>query len=91
MEREFGHRIVKDPLEFKRMAVQIRREISKRELDTRQLEIEVYHGVCYLRGRLGPIGRRTNWDFRKEIASIVDMIRLKFGISNVVVDVRPLL
>ncbi|HIE09594.1 MAG TPA: hypothetical protein EYP65_07060 [Armatimonadetes bacterium] len=90
MEREFGHRVIKDPLEFKRMAVQIRREIAKRELDTRYLEIEVYHGVCYLRGRLGPMGKRPDWDLKKEIASIIDMIRFKFGISNVVADVRAL-
>jgi len=91
MEREFGQRVIKDPLEFKRLAVEIRREIAKRELDTRYLEIEVYHGVCYLRGRLGPIGKRPGWDLKKEVASIIDMIRQKFGISSVVADVRELI
>ncbi len=86
-------RRAEDVLDYKRMALHIRRELSKMDLDLRFLEIEVYHGVVYLRGRLGPMGRRRDWDFKKEVAKIVDMIQRMFPgrISQVVTtDLQPL-
>ncbi|MCS7300459.1 MAG: BON domain-containing protein [Fimbriimonadales bacterium] len=61
------------------------REISKRHLDTSRLDVQVYHGVVYLRGTISGM-RGHDIDPKAEVEIIRRILRQRPGIRDVVVD-----
>ncbi len=70
-------------VETRRMVL---REISKRHLDTSRLDVQVFHGVVYLRGTVSGM-RGHDIDPKAEMELIRRILRQRPGIRDVVVDV----
>ncbi len=62
------------------------REISKRHVDVSRLDVQVYHGVVYLRGTVSAL-RGHNIDIKAEMELIRRILRQRPGIRDVVIDV----
>lgn len=61
------------------------REISKRHLDTSRLDVQVFHGVVYLRGTVSGM-RGHELDVKAEVEIVRRILRQRPGIRDVVVD-----
>lgn len=70
-------------VETRRMVL---REISKRHLDISRLDVQVFHGVVYLRGTVSGV-RGHDIDVKAEMELIRRILRQRPGIRDVVVDV----
>lgn len=71
------------PAEDAEMTRMVRREISRRYVDTTYVDIRVMHGVCYLRGHIKPLKGHDN-DLTEEHEIILRIIRQRPGIREVV-------
>ncbi|MEI6512376.1 MAG: hypothetical protein WCO51_03775 [bacterium] len=65
----------------------VRREITKRAIDSSLLDVHAMHGVVYLRGRLG-ILTGHDIDLRQEMEKILHTIRLKPGVREVIAEIE---
>ncbi|MCS6919878.1 MAG: BON domain-containing protein [Fimbriimonadales bacterium] len=70
-------------VETRRMVL---REISKRHVDSSRLDVQVFHGVVYLRGTVSGM-RGHNVDIKAEMEVIRRILRQRPGIRDVVLDV----
>ncbi|MFN4032450.1 MAG: BON domain-containing protein [Fimbriimonadales bacterium] len=70
-------------VETRRMVL---REISKRHIDSSRLDVQVFHGVVYLRGTVSGM-RGHDIDIKAEMEVIRRILRQRPGIRDVVVDV----
>jgi osmotically-inducible protein OsmY len=66
----------------------IRHELTRRYVDTSNVEVRVIHGVCYLRGTLEKLRSHPDVDLDHEAEVINKVIRSVRGIRDVVWDVR---
>jgi len=69
-------------IEVRRMVL---REISKRHLDTSRLDVQVFHGVVYLRGTVSGM-RGHDIDIKAEMEIVRRILRQRPGVRDVVVD-----
>lgn len=70
------------------MTREIMREVSKRPVDSSHLEVHVMHGVAYLKGRLEKLrGYHEDVDLAKEHRTLIRLLRLKPGITDVCSEV----
>lgn len=77
------------PIEDAEMTRQIRREISRRYVDSSNLDVRVMHGVVYLRGWLETLkGHQNQIDLKDEIQVIHRILLAKPGIRDVIVEVE---
>lgn len=72
------------PVEDAEMTRSIRRDISRRYVDSTNVDVRVMHGVVYLRGRLDYLRGYENIDLREEIEIIIRILRQRPGIRDVV-------
>lgn len=70
-------------VEIRRMVL---REISKRHIDSSRMDVQVFHGVVYLRGTVSGM-RGHDIDIKAEMEVIRRILRQRPGIRDVVVDV----
>ncbi|MDM7461851.1 MAG: BON domain-containing protein [bacterium] len=70
-------------VETRRMVL---REISKRHIDSSRLDVQVFHGVVYLRGTVSGM-RGHDIDIKAEMEVIRRILRQRPGIRDVVLDV----
>ncbi len=70
-------------VETRRMVL---REISKRHIDSSRLDVQVFHGVVYLRGTVSGM-RGHDVDIKAEMELIRRILRQRPGIRDVVLDV----
>ena len=76
------------PVEDAEMTRMVRREISRRYVDSTHLDVRVMHGVVYLRGWLDRLrGHYEKVDLRDELAIIHRILIQKPGIRDVIVEV----
>ena len=76
------------PIEDAEMTRLIRREISRRYIDSTNLEVRVMHGVVYLRGWIDKLaGHYHNVDLKDELQVIHRILLQKAGIRDVVMEV----
>ncbi|MDW8106766.1 MAG: BON domain-containing protein [Armatimonadota bacterium] len=69
--------------ELRRMVL---RDISKRHVDTSRLDVQVYHGVVYIRGTVSAL-RGHDIDIKAEMELIRRILRQRPGVRDVVIDV----
>lgn len=74
------------PVEDAEMTRSVRREISRRYVDSTNIDVRVIHGVVYLRGYMQPL-RGYDIDLREELEIILRIIRMRPGIRDVVSEV----
>ncbi len=70
-------------VETRRMVL---REISKRHIDSSRLDVQVFHGVVYLRGTVSGM-RGHDVDIKAEMELIRRILRQRPGVRDVVLDV----
>ncbi len=70
-------------VETRRMVL---REISKRHIDSSRMDVQVFHGVVYLRGTVSGM-RGHDIDIKAEMELIRRILRQRPGIRDVVLDV----
>ncbi|GIV09173.1 MAG: hypothetical protein KatS3mg020_0249 [Fimbriimonadales bacterium] len=70
-------------VETRRMVL---REISKRHIDSSRMDVQVFHGVVYLRGTVSGM-RGHDIDIKAEMEVIRRILRQRPGIRDVVLDV----
>ncbi len=70
-------------VETRRMVL---REISKRHVDSSRLDVQVFHGVVYLRGTVSGM-RGHDIDIKAEMEVIRRILRQRPGVRDVVLDV----
>ena len=76
------------PVEDAEMTRMVRREISRRYIDSSMLDVRVMHGVVYLRGWVAKLrGHPHEVDLREELELIHRILIQKPGIRDVVVEV----
>jgi hypothetical protein len=66
----------------------IMRDISKHQVDTSQLMVNVTHGVVYLRGKIKAIRGYENIDLDQEMHLIAKVLKQRSGIREVIADVQ---
>lgn len=71
------------PGEDAEMTRMVRREISRRYVDSNNVDIRVMHGVCYLRGFIKVL-RGHESDLNEEHEIILRILRQKSGIREVI-------
>ncbi len=62
----------------------VRAQITRRYVDSSQLDVRVIHGTVYLRGVLRPLRTHRDIDLQKEMETISHILRQKPGIRKVV-------
>jgi hypothetical protein len=77
------------PIEDAEMTRSVRREISRRYIDSSNLDVRVLHGVVYLRGWVDKL-RSTHHeiDLREEMDLIHRILMQKVGIREVIVEIE---
>jgi hypothetical protein len=71
------------PAEDAEMTRMVRREISRRYVDSSYVDVKVMHGVCYLRGYIKPLKGHDN-DLNEEHDIILRILRQRPGIREVI-------
>ncbi len=71
------------PAEDAGMTRLVRREISRRYVDSTFVDIKVMHGICYLRGYIKQL-RGHDADLQEEHDIILRILRQKPGIRDVI-------
>ncbi len=74
------------PAEDVQMTRLVQREIGRRYIDTRQLDVKVIHGIVYMRGVVRQI-RGHDVNLEAELEIIRRILRSKPGIRDVIMDV----
>lgn len=74
------------PAEDVQMTRLVQREIGRRYIDSRQLDVRVIHGVVYIRGTVRKI-RGHDVSLEAEMEIIRRVLRSKPGIRDVIMDV----
>ncbi|MDH7481216.1 MAG: BON domain-containing protein [Armatimonadota bacterium] len=74
------------PAEDVQMTRLVQREIGRRYIDSRQLDVRVIHGVVYIRGTVRKI-RGHDVSLEAEMEIIRRILRSKPGIRDVIMDV----
>ncbi len=64
----------------------VRKEFTKRKVDTSLADIRVMHGVAYVRGTLQPVRGAGIVDIKHEVEHIARIIRTRPEIRDVVID-----
>jgi osmotically-inducible protein OsmY len=72
------------PVEDAEMTRMVRREVSRRYVDTSKLDVRVMHGVVYLRGTISSLRSHPDVDVSEEIQIIERIIRQRPGIRDVI-------
>jgi hypothetical protein len=77
------------PIEDAEMTRMVRREISRRYIDSSSLDVRVMHGVVYLRGWVDNLRglHHQKVDLKEEMELIHRILTQKPGIRDVVVEV----
>ena len=76
------------PVEDAEMTRMVRREISRRYIDSSNLDVRVMHGIVYLRGWVDRLrGHPLAVDLKEEMEMIHRILIQKPGIRDVVVEV----
>ena len=76
------------PVEDAEMTRMVRREITRRYIDSTNLDVRVMHGVVYLRGWVELLRSHPHKvDLREEVELIHRILMQKPGIRDVVVEV----
>ncbi|MCC6444406.1 MAG: BON domain-containing protein [Armatimonadetes bacterium] len=75
------------PAEDKEMTRMVQREISRRYVDSSQVDVKAIHGVVYLRGVVRPL-RNVAVDLQQEIEIIQRILRNKPGIRDVINEMQ---
>ena len=77
------------PIEDAEMTRMVRREISRRYIDSSSLDVRVMHGVVYLRGWVDNLrgAHHQQVDLKEEMELIHRILTQKPGIRDVVVEV----
>lgn len=76
------------PVEDAEMTRMVRREISRRYVDSTRLDVRVMHGVVYLRGSIGSLRSHPDVDLTEEILIIERIIRQRPGIRDVINEIE---
>lgn len=76
------------PIEDVEMTRMVRKEISRRYIDSTQLEVRVMHGVVYLRGTIKSLRSHADIDPKDEISIIERILRQRPGIREVISEVE---
>jgi hypothetical protein len=78
------------PIEDAEMTRAIRREISRRYIDSSSLDVRVMHGVVYLRGWVDKLhgAQGSQVDLKEEMELIHRILVQKPGIRDVIVEVE---
>ena len=77
------------PVEDAEMTRMVRREISRRYIDSSNLDIRVMHGVVYLRGWVERLrANAVQVDLKEEVELIHRILIQRPGIRDVVVEVE---
>lgn len=71
------------PAEDAEMTRMVRREISRRYVDSSNVDVKVMHGVCYLRGYIKVL-RGHESDLNEEHEIILRILRQRPGIRDVI-------
>ncbi len=71
------------PAEDKEMTRMVQREIARRYVDTKGVDVKAIHGVVYLRGVVRPL-RGVAVDVQQEIEIIERILRNKPGVRDVI-------
>lgn len=74
------------PVDDAQMTRMIQREISRRYVDSSNLDVKAIHGVVYLRGILKAL-RGHDVNLEQELEVILRVVRSKPGIREVIADV----
>lgn len=72
------------PVEDAEMTRSIRRDISRRYVDSTSVDVRVMHGVVYLRGYLENLRGHEEVNLREEADIIIRILRQRPGIRDVV-------
>ncbi len=75
------------PAEDKEMTRMVQREISRRYVDSSQVDVKAIHGVVYLRGVVRPL-RNVAVNLQQEIEIIQRILRNKPGIRDVINEMQ---
>ncbi|MDO8682741.1 MAG: BON domain-containing protein [Armatimonadota bacterium] len=76
------------PVEDAEMTRSVRREISRRYIDSTNIDVRVMHGVVYLRGWVDRLrGQYQNIDLKEEMEVIHRILLQRPGIRDVVIEV----
>ena len=75
------------PIEDAEMTRMVRREISRRYIDSSNVDVKVMHGIVYIRGYITRL-RGHDTDLGDEMDIILRILRQKAGIRDVVCEVN---
>ena len=76
------------PVEDAEMTRQVRREISRRYIDSTNIDVRVIHGVVYLRGYIEKLRGHESMGLSEELDIILRILRSRPGIRDVVNEVE---
>jgi hypothetical protein len=77
------------PVEDAEMTRMVRREISRRYVDTSSMDVRVMHGIVYLRGWVDQLrGHNVHVDLQEEMELIHRILIQKPGIRDVIIEVE---
>lgn len=76
------------PIEDAEMTRMVRREISRRYVDSTQLDVRVMHGIVYMRGKIMGLRSHPEVDLTEEILVIERILRQRPGIRDVVNEIE---
>lgn len=62
----------------------VRAQIFRRYIDSSMLDVQVMHGIVYVRGIVRPLRSHGEVDLEHEIEIITHMLRTKPGVRDVV-------
>ncbi|MDO8586041.1 MAG: BON domain-containing protein [Armatimonadota bacterium] len=75
------------PVEDAEMTRMVRREISRRYIDSSNLDVRVMHGVVYLRGWVDKLrGHHQDVDLKEELEVIHRILMQRPGVRDVVIE-----
>ncbi len=76
------------PVEDSSTARQIRHELFRRYVDTTDIDVRIFHGVCYMRGNLRKLHLYPDVDLEHEAEIIRKIVRQKPGIRELIWEVN---
>jgi hypothetical protein len=76
------------PVEDAEMTRSVRREISRRYVDTNNVDVRVIHGIVYLRGWIDRLRGYESMSLVEELEIILRILRGRPGVRDVVCEVE---
>ena len=76
------------PLEDTSAIRSIRHELFRRYVDTTDVDVRVFHGVCYMRGSMRKLRLHPDVDLEHEAEILRRIIRQKPGIRELIWEVN---